>query len=360
MDTIVLRTTNECNLRCTYCYDCGNHDSKISRQIATNQFEKNEDAIIDDVRKILSHSKRPRLIFHGGEPLLVDADLLSDFCTRLYKILPIKFSIQTNATLIDSKVIKFFKDNEISVGISLDGADKIQNGARNFKNGTNSFDTVMQKIKLLQGENIRFGAVISVNKLHIGQEQKLYDFLAENRLKCNIRPVFATKNGDNSLVMTTDEYISFFNNLFDIWYEDKDKRVSTGQITDFYEQVQRALSQNVLRKSCECSPNCFANFISLDTNGEVYSCNRLYNIEEFHYGNIRNLSIAEIEAKAYKLIEQRTKAIEIKCASCENLKDCYGGCPAEAYSTYGTISEPSNYCHIRTEIAKHVKEKVLV
>ena len=37
MHTIVFRTTNECNLRCKYCYDNVNHDEKISKKERDSQ-----------------------------------------------------------------------------------------------------------------------------------------------------------------------------------------------------------------------------------------------------------------------------------------------------------------------------------
>lgn len=359
MDTIIFRTTNECNLRCKYCYDASNHSNCISKTIATKEFADNEEYILSDVKKILRNCRKPQLIFHGGEPLLVDSDLLSSFCQTLSNDIPVRYSIQTNGTLINNQVINLFRKNQFQVGLSLDGADEEQNSARVYKNGRNSFHTVMEKINLLQQEQIRFGVIISVNKLHIGREQQLYDFLAQTGIHCNIRPVFSSTNGDNSFVMSPEEYITFFNNLFDIWYNDQERRVSTAQIHEFLKELRTVVTNEFVDRSCECSPNCFLNFISLDTNGNLYACNRLYRINEFYYGNIRNMEMKEVEAKALQLIKKRLDSINKQCRNCKLLKVCYGGCPAEAYSSYLDISRPSDYCQIRKGVHEHVKKIVL-
>ena len=357
MRTIVLRTTNECNLRCKYCYDNNNHGNTISKKIATDNFATNELQIIEDSKKIFGNNDKGTIIFHGGEPLLVDVDLLDDFCTRLRKDKNIRFSIQTNGTLINNKTITFFKKHNIHVGVSLDGSCPEQNSSRIFKNGYNSFNCVMNKIDLLKESGVGFGVVMSIGKLHIGSEKQLYDFLANNKIKCNIRPVFPTKNSNNNMVMTPKEYIIFFSNLFDIWFDDEEKRVTSYQINELAKVLSTAILPSYSDRLCECSPNCFNNFISLDVFGELYSCNRLYNINEFYYGNIRKMSMDEVYLKVEQLLKIRNKSIKESCGDCSLYNKCYGGCPAESFTAFGSIEEKSWNCEIKKGIYEHVKRK---
>ncbi len=359
MHTIIFRTTNECNLRCKYCYDNSNHDKEISRKIATTNFSYNLDNIIRDAIKLYGDSNYGRFIFHGGEPLLVDAQVLKEFCQKLSNEFPVEFSVQTNGTLINQDYIDLFRKFKFNVGISLDGSNEKQNGARVYKEGGNSFNTVINKMNLLKEEQIKFGVIMSINKLHINHEQELYDFIADNDISINIRPIFSSLTGDNSLVMSTAEYLTFFENLFEIWYNDTDKRVKTQQIFEFANLVKGVIL-DTKNRSCECSPNCFMNFISLDANGEVYACNRLYNINDFYYGNIRKMSMEQLETKVKYLLELRNRQIEEKCGGCELYTNCYGGCVAEAYSQFGLIGEKSEFCEIRKELNNYAKKKVLM
>jgi len=359
MNTIVFRTTNECNLRCTYCYDNNNHEDCISKKIATDNFANNMGYILDDCLKIYGNNRKPNFIFHGGEPLLVDTKLLDEFCTELYKKRNVKFSIQTNGTLINEQAIDFFRKHHVGVGISLDGANEKQNAARIFKNGSTSFKTVLAKTELLKKAGIDFGIVMSISKLHMGCEQELYEFLADHKFNCNIRPVYPSASGNNDVVMTSDEYLEFFRNLFDIWFNDEEKRVDTYQINEFAKALTKGLIPRYSEHMCECSPNCFLNFISLDVLGNLYACNRLYNVEDFYYGNIRNMSMEEVYKIAYKWLEERNKAIKEKCGDCKMVNNCYGGCPAESYGVTGSILEPSVNCEIKKGVSEYVKQKVL-
>lgn len=390
MNNIVFRTTNDCNLKCTYCYDENNHCNKnidTKRKQSTNILIDNKNLIVEDVYQLLKDSKYPSFIFHGGEPLLVYPEALDDLSSEIKRRIhqPIRMSIQTNATLIDQKAINFFKNQHLSVGISLDGATKEQNKERIDQNGNSIFDIVLEKMEWLQEEDIKYGVVMSITKNHIGQEQQIYDFLAETGINCNIRAVFPTPGKDNSNILTTQEYITFFTKLFDIWYNDSQGRVGTYQISE----LSKALSKVILSKEkdanifsilkpyeelintsiehlplyheslCSSSPNCFENFISLDCLGEVYACNRLYNIDKFHYGNIRYMSSEELHEKIKKLQKIRQDAIELSCGSCNEVNLCNGGCPAESYNLNGNINSKNISCEATKIITKHIKKRVL-
>ena len=359
MKNIIFRPTNNCNLACKYCYDKNNHEvcDKL-RDNATNKFLENENLLVDGINKLFENEKQPKLIFHGGEPLLVRSEVLSDFCKKLNYNNNINYSIQTNGTLIDKDTIKLFNNYKFNVGISLDGCNEKQNNARVYINNRNTFNTVMKKIKLLKENNIRTGLVMSVSKNHISQEKELYDFIANNNIHCNIRPVFNATGDFEKSILTDKEYIDFFNNLFDIWFDDKEKRVGTRQIHELYDALKEELDINYKPPLCNKSKDCFKSFISLDVEGELHSCNRLYGVEKFHYGNINNMTIEEIQNCINILCKEREKTINNKCSNCERLDKCYGGCVAEGYDIENNIQDISCDKNIKTLIKKHIKGRL--
>lgn len=357
MKTIILRVSNECNLRCSYCYDSQNHNNSLKqlRENATASFRENMEQLIADINLLTKNIAHPTIIFHGGEPLLVHPKVLDEFCKELERF---RFHIQTNGTLIDDETIQLFKKYCFRVGVSLDGANEFQNKERIFLNGKPSFNTVLRKIHLLQNENIKFGVIMSINRNHINTAKELYDFLAKEKLQCNIRPVFA-KDSKTVNVLSAEEFVQFWCELFDIWLSDEEKRVDSWQIQEFVQEICKLKIPDYRVKSCECSPNCFENFVSLDVRGNLYACNRLYGIPQFYYGNIRTTEIGNINRKIKDITDTRKKAIEKKCGQCNFYTNCYGGCPAEAYDMYGSLEEISQFCMIRQAIYEHVKNRIL-
>ena len=177
MNTVIFPPTNDCNLECRYCYDINNHDYDVKniRGNATKRLVENQDMLLKGIRFLHEGEEKKIVLFHGGEPLVIYPDALSKFCDLLGED-DVRFQIQTNGTLIDSRVIELFKKHHFHVGISLDGCNEQQNSYRVFKNGRSSFPVVLDKIKMLQDNDIGFGLVISLSKKHVGREQELYDF----------------------------------------------------------------------------------------------------------------------------------------------------------------------------------------
>ena len=357
--TIILRMTNACNLNCTYCYDKKNH---ININHENEKIDERLDEIINNINRIqINKEERSKIIFHGGEPLLIRADIYEKLIKEIIKTHPnVNFSIQTNATLLDENYIKVFKKYGVSIGISLDGYNEEQNKCRVYANGKNSYNLVMKKIKLLKDNEMKFGIIMTLSKGIVGHEKELYDFIAENRIGCNIRPAFLSGNGeDKELIMTNEEYYNFFKNIFEIWYADKE-RIKLTQIREIYEEFAKALNSKYEVKSCSVSDKCFENFISLDIDGNLYSCNRAYNNKELYYGNMKEIKMERVYEKMKNFIEERRKYVEnSKCKKCMIYRYCKGGCPASAYNTNGTIYSADDYfCEARIRIYEYVKKRL--
>ena len=354
MKTVIFRPTNECNLACKYCYDLSNHDDDIRniRRNATKHFIKNQEMLVDGIHFLHENERRKIIIFHGGEPLLIDPETLDNFCSRFKNV---NFHIQTNGTLINQDVIDLFKKYDFRVGISLDGCNELQNSYRVFKNQSSTFPMVMDKMKLLREQKVHFGAIMSISKKHIGSAEELYQFLGKNHLNINLRRVFA--NDHFSDTMSDEEYVNFFNQLFDIWYDDQECLVETRQVTDLASELETIL-KGEHPQYCSASDDCFNRYISLDVDGELYACNRLYGIKDFYYGNVTSITKEELRRKQRVLLEKRNGNIQKECCNCDRLQQCNGGCPAEAYDIYHDFTKPNCDYKVKQLVRTHIKERV--
>ena len=126
--------TQECNFSCSYCYQKkGHHFLDIS-------------TIQNTLDCLLPHfAQESFLNFSGGEPLL-QFDLIKETVKLVkYKKLKknIKFSITTNGSLIDEKILQFLRRNKFSLMLSYDGL------AQNSSRCENSQSQMVSKIKKL-------------------------------------------------------------------------------------------------------------------------------------------------------------------------------------------------------------------
>lgn len=146
--------TEDCNLRCKYCYvthktkgkrlDIETAKKFIDYILTTEQIVKPEAVVLD---------------FIGGEPLL-EAELIEEICDyfkiRAYEegvswYWNYRINISTNGiNYDDEKVQRLIKKNEdkISIGITIDGTKEKHDLQRVFPDGSGSYNAVYRNIKL--------------------------------------------------------------------------------------------------------------------------------------------------------------------------------------------------------------------
>lgn len=159
----VLNVTNECNLRCKYCF-VHHNPKRISLKVARAACE----FLLEDAQE------QPSLWFFGGEPMLEYERIIVPIVEEYYPRL--KFGITTNGTLLTEDVIDFFKKYEVSILLSIDGVKEVQDEQRAKANGEGSFDEVLKNIPylLLNYPDVTFRATMT--KFSIPYMNKTYDF----------------------------------------------------------------------------------------------------------------------------------------------------------------------------------------
>ena len=108
---VILKVTKGCNLRCKYCY-VADKDKYENEYMSFDTFKKVVDKIIFDKSKS-SNDRSIDITFHGGEPTKIDKKTFYNMCEYAqYKMtiynIGVKFSIQTNLTLIDEEWCNIF------------------------------------------------------------------------------------------------------------------------------------------------------------------------------------------------------------------------------------------------------------
>lgn len=122
---LVLWLTTACNLRCVYCY-------RGEQPVMTMPLEV--------VRAALELAAASGLPFHvqlaGGEPTLEPKLLEAVGALVRGKGWPATVALQTNGTLINTRLVEICQRYRITVGISLDGPPAVQARTRGMAGGT--------------------------------------------------------------------------------------------------------------------------------------------------------------------------------------------------------------------------------
>lgn len=152
--TMTICVTEDCNLKCTYCYMCKKNDKRvlkwdIAKEIIDFFLDQNWDQEYADFD------------FIGGEPFL-EMELISKITDyikiRTYELGhkwfgKYRFTFSTNGILYGDPIVQdYIKRNKdyVSIGISIDGNREKHNSCRIYKDGRGSYDDVMKNVALWQ------------------------------------------------------------------------------------------------------------------------------------------------------------------------------------------------------------------
>lgn len=164
--TCTFNTTEECNLRCKYCYEV-NKRPRVLRLDYAKSFidhvlaDPDPAGLLDDPDPVFSHAYRRGLIFDfiGGDSLM-NIDLLEDISAYAIRSLYLTdtehakmwrgnftMSLSTNGTLFGSERVRRwctdYKDI-LGLGVSIDGCPEIHDRNRIFADGKGSMASILK------------------------------------------------------------------------------------------------------------------------------------------------------------------------------------------------------------------------
>ncbi|PRC92795.1 radical SAM protein [Solimicrobium silvestre] len=162
---LIIMPTEQCNFRCTYCYE----DFEIGKM---------KDETVQAIKKLitarLSNPSLSELVFSwfGGEPLMAKDIVyeLSEFAQKACATSGIQFSsgMTTNAYGLDSATFdNLLKLNVRSYQISIDGDEDEHNKTRKLISGRGTFAKIWSNLLDLKKSKEQFDVML---RIHIHQE----------------------------------------------------------------------------------------------------------------------------------------------------------------------------------------------
>ena len=91
----------------------------------------------------------------------------------------IENDLQTNGIALDADWVRFLKQNNFHVGLSIDGPRELHDAYRKTNNGKPTFDFVMNAAKRLVDADVSFAALCVVNRRNALHPKEVYRFLAD-------------------------------------------------------------------------------------------------------------------------------------------------------------------------------------
>ncbi|MGE5474499.1 MAG: radical SAM protein [Ignavibacteriales bacterium] len=282
--------TEDCNLRCKYCYENGNRCTESYMSFETAK--KTAEFLIENALK--NGVKKLRLTFFGGEPLL-NLDVMIKFFNYVVDRakqcnMGLFFSIITNGTIYNKKFEEFILDwykttKSVNIQISIDGIPEVQDKNRITANGKLTSEMVVKnilKLKTFLEENkinaSSFHTHSVITKDNISKFFSSYKYFKQLGVK---RSEFMLSNEEAWNENDVSIYIEQLSLIADYVYKEC---ISTGSLKPYEDaNLIKIKSFNVPPKTCEAGKK----FCSVTANGDIYPCHRTYFYNRsFKLGNV--------------------------------------------------------------------------
>lgn len=145
---IVLHLTEDCNLRCRYCYYSEVYPltrNRAARIMLPETGRRAIDLFVERVNRTLTRypHRAFAVSFYGGEPLLAH-DLLRHLVVYAERRAPRPpvFAVTTNGTLLHGGIVDFLVEHNFEILVSLDGDRPNHDRNRPHADGAGSYDRI--------------------------------------------------------------------------------------------------------------------------------------------------------------------------------------------------------------------------
>lgn len=365
--------TTYCNFSCIYC-----QASATNRKNKGNKFMTKEVAEKAVDIALQSPSTDISIEFQGGEPL-------ANFEILKYVVQyansrkeeankNISYSVISNLTLLNEEMIRFFKENNVSVSTSIDGPEYLQNINRKCASG-NSYRKTYEKIQLLKKEynNSNYvQAIQTTSKFSLKYAREIVDeYINLGINTIFIRPLtpmgYAVNNWFN-IGYTADEFLKFYKESLDYIIQRyiSGQNIVEGHALMFLKNILTDNPMNYMELRSPCGGAIGQ--LAYNYDGNIYTCDEGRMLaemgdESFKLGNVFENTLVDLIKNPVCKSLAISSCLEIipGCNECVYSPYC-GVCPVCNYKQYNDLfaPNPNSYrCKIYKGILDILFEKII-
>ena len=333
---VCLNIIHGCNLICKYCFaDEGEyHGHKGVMDIDTAK------KAIDYVVKRSGPRRNIEIDLFGGEPTMI-MDTIKEIIAYAREHEKewkknIRFTMTTNATLLNDEMMEFMDKEMGNIILSLDGRKEVNDNVRIKVDGSGSYDDILPNIKKMIDKRTE-GKMYFVRGTFTRANTDFYEdvkaMVNEGFREISIEPV-VLENG-HPLALREEDLPTIFDN-YDKLYEEMRRRKVEGDEFKFYHfNIDLQGGPCVYKRISGCGAGF--EYVAITPQGEVYPCHQFVGKEEYKLGSIWDDTYDAELGKKFKKAHIYNKP---KCKDCWARFYCSGGCQANNVNFNGDMNIP--------------------
>lgn len=332
---LCLHIAHDCNLRCAYCF-AGTGDYAGDRGMMSPEVGKKA---IDFLIEASGNRRNLEIDFFGGEPMMnfdtvrqivAYARSREEASGKLFR-----FTLTTNAVLLNNEQMQYINDNMHNIVLSLDGRQTINDQMRKRVDGSGSYDRILPNIKKmvkLRGDKSYYvrGTFTRKNLDFADDVMHLADLGFE---QISVEPVVANKDSGLDI---REEDIPRANAEYERLAEKYVARRKGKKWFNFFHfMIDLEGGPCVAKRLRGCGSG--TEYLAVTPDGDLYPCHQFVGQPEFRLGS---LDEGIVNKQAQEPFMEATVYSKPDCDACWAKFYCSGGCAANAWQFNQDIKKP--------------------
>ncbi len=329
--------TYECNMRCSYCFQSYIFE-KDEHWLQQKMTFSHVDAAFEAMEKLNLRAQNPIHLF-GGEPLMSHNYDLVQYILEKGESLGKSFLIVTNGLEAEKFIPLLTESAIVSLQITLDGMQKVNDNRKKKRNGTGSFQEIVTSIESLVEADIPVVVKVTADHSTVRTLPPLAEFFREKGWLNTKNPtVYVTTVRHNTERECEGGCFNYVCNLteedLEFLVEDEALRGLLWRGLDPLAQ-KLGFTDNWLPQISYCRHNPSQTWF--DPFGDIYLCTVSLGDSEHAVGTYYpELHFNEL----YYQWKKRTIFDMKSCHHCKYAMICGGGCGHYTYHRKGSILKP--------------------
>ena len=312
-----------CNFACVYCYEGTQKSNRVMDA-------ETADRAIAFLKSRFGEGKEELILyFYGGEPLL-DPATIKRFAGELKPFAEgrgakFKFNLVTNGSLLTRQLVEELLPFGLAgAKVTLDGPRENHDRFRPFRNGTGSFDRIVENVKSC-ADLVRISISGNFDRDNYRLFPEMIGALAASGLGPEkIRSMFFGPIQQVNDEFSTPEHLGGCVSLDEPW------------LTDATLALRRAVLEGGYETTALLPSPCMVDIrdaLTIHVDGTLTKCPALIGHGQFVAGDLEK-GFGDF-AESYNLGSWKREAA---CAECAYLPLCFGGCRMMLYQRSGSVA----------------------
>lgn len=328
LESMYLLLTDGCNLRCKYCFEDTPFKKKIFHPVMMDKdvAKKSVDLFAFLTQEYGNTEKKKVIHLYGGEPLLnmEVVKFVIPYINELKKSGNLQkdcnIVVVTNGTQITNDTAKLFHENSVTVGISLDGPEHLNNMYRVSPSISDVYSAAVAAYNILKKNGVIVGLSTTLTPEVVNNFDSVLNFFIDE---------LGIQDGISFNILHYNPAVSVDVDYFEKAAKCIIQAFERFRVLGVYEErMMRKAKAFIAKKPIFADCSVVGSQMVIAPDGKIGVCQDFVKPRTYFKGSVFEKNYDPFKSGLFMEWQNRSPFYMEQCFDCEALGLCGGGCPA--------------------------------